>query len=178
MKENELVTPSEAENAIETMAGQVWENAVSQAELELDKSSNPTNLVTMMMQPALWWTIPSNIAKGTPEKMSPLPITRTGQTMKELGRDTFMEPITDAVGGLLAGPETAIRKKADYQSSGNGAITTLTGCWQVWRPAARSAQTMRGWRWSTGRAQHSRKPCSGSPQNKACEHQAHWVLPR
>lgn len=118
MREAEKISAVEAENAKTTRAGTVWEKAVAQAELELDKSANPASLVTMMMQPALWWQIPSNIAQGTPEKMSPLPITRTGQTIKELGSDTFLEPMTDAVGGLLAGPETAIRKKARLSEFG------------------------------------------------------------
>jgi soluble cytochrome b562 len=118
MRTSEKITSDDARQALETQSGSVWDRAVSQAELELDKSASPLSLATMMMTPALWWTVPYNIAKGTPEKISTLPITRTGQTMKELGRDTFIEPMTDLVGGIMAGGETAIRKKAGLSEFG------------------------------------------------------------
>ncbi len=118
MRTSEKITSDDARQALETQSGSVWDRAVSQAELELDKSASPLSLATMMMTPALWWTVPYNIAKGTPEKISTLPITRTGQTMKELGKDTFIEPLTDLVGGIMAGPETAIRKKAGLSEFG------------------------------------------------------------
>jgi hypothetical protein len=118
MRTSEKITSDDARQALETQSGSVWDRAVSQAELELDKSASPLSLATMMMTPALWWAVPYNIAKGTPEKISTLPITRTGQTMKELGKDTFIEPLTDLVGGIMAGPETAIRKKAGLSEFG------------------------------------------------------------
>ena len=105
-----LITPQEAKDAKQNHSGNIWNRAVKQAEASLDKNISPASLATMMLSPALWWTIPKNIAQGTPEKISVLPITRTGQAVREIGKDTFAEGLTDIVGGLLAGPEEAIRK--------------------------------------------------------------------
>ena len=118
MKEAESITPAEANEAIKAQKGSVWERAVAQAEQELDKSANPASMAGMMMQPALWWQIPKQLAAGTPEKLSPLPITRTGQSIRDLGSDTFLEPFTNFVGDALAGPEETMRKVAGLSEFG------------------------------------------------------------
>ncbi|MFZ2470641.1 MAG: hypothetical protein WAW52_01740 [Methanothrix sp.] len=118
MRQGEAITPTDAKTALETRAGSAWDRAVKQAELELDKSASPSSMASMMMQPALWWQVPGNIAAGTPEKIGTLPITRTGQTIRDLGKNTFLQTFTDALGGALAGPEEAIRKSAGLSEFG------------------------------------------------------------
>jgi hypothetical protein len=111
------LTQAQADEAIR-IQNKTWQQAVTIAEKDLDKDSSPMSLASMMLQPALWWTIPSNIMSGTPEKISVLPITRTGQAVRELGRDTFAEPLTNMVGGALAGPEEYIRSKSGLSQYG------------------------------------------------------------
>lgn len=118
MRSAEKITPAEAEQAISTKTGVIWERAMAQAEIEEGKSSSPASLVGMMMQPALWWQIPLNMANENRAETGPLPITRTGQTIKELGKNTFLQPITNMVGGALAAPETAIRRSKGLSEFG------------------------------------------------------------
>lgn len=118
MVQAERITYSEAQDAKTNRNNAAWQQAVKQAEGELDKSANPLNLVSMLMSPALWWTIPANLASGRPEKISPMPITRTGQTVRELGRGTIAEPVTNIIGGIMAGPEEYVRRKASLSEFG------------------------------------------------------------
>jgi hypothetical protein len=118
MVEEGRATYADAQTAKVNKEGALWKQAVTQAEAELDKNGNPANLVSMMMGPALWWTIPSHLAAGKPEKVGPFPITRTGQTIRTLGEGTFLQPATDLLGGALAGPEEFIKRRGGLSEFG------------------------------------------------------------
>jgi GGDEF domain-containing protein len=118
MVESQKISLTDARSAKQSRDGSIWDQAVNQAELELDKSSNPVSIASMMMQPAMWWQLAANLATGQPEKTSVMPITKTGQTIRELGKDTFLEPVSSAIGTIMAGPEEKIRKAAGLSEFG------------------------------------------------------------
>lgn len=111
------ITAQQMSDAIANKSDAVWKRAQAQAEEELDKSMNPLSMASMMMTPALWWTTAQNIAQGTPEKISPLPLTRTAQSIRTATRGTPLEGIGSIV-GLAAWPEERIRKAAGLSNFG------------------------------------------------------------
>jgi hypothetical protein len=117
MAEAETITEAERKQALASKDGPVWQQARTQAAAELDKNESPASLVTTMMQPSLWWTAIDAIASGKPEKLSPLPITRTAQALRTATEGTALAPI-GRIGGLLAAPEEAARKKAGLSQYG------------------------------------------------------------
>ncbi len=82
---NEDITPSQAQEAARTQAGPVWEKAMAQARLEVEgEISNPFDFVSIITSPSLPITILSNIIKGTPEKITKLPVTNFIQSVTAL----------------------------------------------------------------------------------------------
>ena len=112
------ITTAQRQDAVNTHQGDLWTKAQKQAGAELDISNTPMDMVSMMMTPALWWTIPEAIINKHPETISPLPITKFGQTIRTLGKDTFAQPATDLVGGAMAWPEETVRKNAGLSPYG------------------------------------------------------------
>ena len=118
MVEQDQISTAELNTALNDQEGNVWDRAFKQAEMELDINSNPATLVSTLMQPALWWTIPSKLMQGKGEEISVLPITRTGQSLKTATEGTMLEGIGKFAGGVLAGPEEYIREKSGLSKYG------------------------------------------------------------
>ena len=119
MVETGEITPAEADEANKTRAGEAWTAAYQRAAEEQDtRFNNPIDVVNNLFSPALWWSIPNNILQGTPEKTNPLPVTRFGQTLQYATQGTWLEGAGAVAGGLLAGPERAIRKKSGLSEFG------------------------------------------------------------
>jgi hypothetical protein len=86
--------------------------ALAQAEAKEKGDLDTFNMASIMMTPAMWWNYPYHILNGTPEQLYPLPGTRTGQAIRELGG-----PLS-VIGDVMAFPEEALRKKFNLSSFG------------------------------------------------------------
>jgi hypothetical protein len=112
-----IVSEQEGEKIIKSKEGDIWEKAIGQARSEaMQTDLAPMNLTSMMLTPAMWWTYPYNIAKGTPENISMLPSTRLGQSIRGIsgGKDN----IPGMIGNILAWPEEAVRRKFNLNTYG------------------------------------------------------------
>lgn len=108
LSEQGYFTRDEAKEIIEKKEGAYWEQAMAEAQAEATKDElAPMNLTSMMVTPAMWWTYPYHMIKGTPEKIPLLPTTRLGQAVRGIGGDG----IIGMIGNLLATPEESIRRK-------------------------------------------------------------------
>lgn len=117
MVEAETISEGERQQALATRTGEAWEQARAQAQVDLDKNDSPASLVTNLVQPALWWTALDAVASGKPEKISPLPITRTAQAVRTATAGTPVAGL-GRIAGLFAAPEEAIRKNAGLSQFG------------------------------------------------------------
>ena len=112
------INRDDVKGAIQTRSGPVWEKALAQA-----KQGNKLDLfemISLAQTPALWIGYLYNILKGTPEKITTLPMTRTGQALQGAteGATGPLAQLGNWVGKALAGPETAIRDKAGLSEFG------------------------------------------------------------
>lgn len=105
MAKDGKATDAEVTQAVKTHSGPLWERAFSQAQLNSQAdSSNPLDFMNLIMSPALYLSVPSNIIAGTPQNISPLPITRTAESVQTALQGTPMEWLGKVV-GLAAKPE-------------------------------------------------------------------------
>jgi hypothetical protein len=118
MVANKKIDQTLADQAINSRQGEAWAMAMKQASAELDLTANPTDVVSEMFAPPLWYSYAKNALQGTPEKNSVLPITKTGQAIQSMGEGSTVEPFTNALGGLLSGPETYVRQKSGLSEFG------------------------------------------------------------
>jgi hypothetical protein len=100
--------------------GELWERAMEQAGEELgQETGSPMDFLNLILSPGLPWGILNNIIKGTPEKISVLPITRTGQAARVAFEDApFPFNLLSGAGDLLAKPEEFIRQHAELSEFG------------------------------------------------------------
>ena len=96
------ITKAQADVAKQTQEGAEWEQAYAAALKDSDLS-DPMNLASMMVQPALYWSIPYQLLRGTPEKISPLPFQRYTQNIETALKDTPLELLGRGVGLLGSG---------------------------------------------------------------------------
>jgi hypothetical protein len=121
---NGQVSQEEATEAIATKAGPVWERAYAQSMAEMGGgTSDPLNFINLMMQPALYLSLPYFAATGKNlttggKDTSLLPITRTGKAIQAITEGTGAQAIGNLVGGMMAAPETFIRQKAGLSEFG------------------------------------------------------------
>ena len=116
LQKESLITETQAKQAIETRQGNIWEQAIAEAQTELkDKELDPMNMTSMMMTPAMWWTYPYHIMKGTADQLNPLPLTRTGQAIRSWGDG---EGVLGFLGNILAAPEESLRRKFNLNTYG------------------------------------------------------------
>lgn len=108
-----LITKEQALQAIDDKDGVIWQNAVSTARLESGDKLDPMSMVSMMMQPAPWYTMPYYMIQGTPEKNYPYPPTRLG-----LALAAQSDGLLGAFGKMIAYPETKIREIAGLSPHG------------------------------------------------------------
>jgi hypothetical protein len=102
------ITPEQSEQARESMAGAVWDQAYAIALKENDLG-DPMTLASMMMTPGMYLTIPYYMAQGKPEKISPTPAMRTALSMKGALAGSVAEPLGNII-GALAQPEIKLRE--------------------------------------------------------------------
>lgn len=100
-------------NSQDPLYQQAYEDARKQSEMY-----NPVGLASMMMQPGAWITMPYNISKGTPQKISILPVTKTSRAFGTALKGTVLEPFGNIVELMGAGPETAVRKNTGLSPYG------------------------------------------------------------
>jgi hypothetical protein len=117
------ITEEQAREAALSQSGEIWDSAMSQASMDQDMTSD-VNWLNTIMQPALYLTLPYFMATGKNwvtgrDDMPLLPITRTGLGAEAATKGTPLQAVGDFVGGLLAYPETTIRKKAGLQEFGD-----------------------------------------------------------
>jgi hypothetical protein len=109
------VTPEDAQLAIEKKEGNIWEDAVAYVKANsMANETDPFTMASMMLNPdpminALYQSI-----RGTPEKISPLPLTRIGNSFEAVGGDGIL----GAIGAMLSYPEDAIREKVGIPQAG------------------------------------------------------------
>lgn len=117
---NELVgqgtiTPEAAKLAIETRKGDVWEDAVQYTRLNtMPNETDPFTMATMFLNPDPMINALYQSARGTPEKISPLPLTRIGNSFEAIGEGDLL----GIIGTMLSAPEDWIRKKAGLPQAG------------------------------------------------------------
>lgn len=108
------VSAKQAAQAIEQMDGPLWRKAYVQAQQEMSqKELDPMNITSFTMSPAMWWTMPYQILKGTPEQIQPLPGTRMGQALR-----SWSDGPLGAIGNLMAMPEETLRRKFNLNAYG------------------------------------------------------------
>ena len=109
-----LMTATRAKEIIETREGPEWQEAMAEAQVQSESKGDidAMSLASMMMTPAMWWTYPYHILKGTPEQLYPLPGTRAGQALREYGGPLGV------IGNIMALPEETIRRKFNLSEYG------------------------------------------------------------
>lgn len=117
MVKADQITQAEADQALSTRSGKAWDQATAQAQVDTNQGAAPTNLVSMMLSPSLWWTTGSALLNGHPEQITNLPITRTSRALETMTQGTALEPL-GKIAGLGAWPETQLRKAAGLNEFG------------------------------------------------------------
>jgi hypothetical protein len=111
-----VISRKEMERIINSQSGPLWDQALAEAQTQLkDNQLDAMNLASMVMTPAMWWTYPYHILKGTPEKLYPLPGTRVGQSLRSLSDG---DGVLGFIGNILATPEESLRKKFNLNAYG------------------------------------------------------------
>jgi hypothetical protein len=103
------VSKQEAESAKNTQTGAEWDQAFNAAMNESDLS-DPMTLASMMMQPAMYITIPTLLAQGRAEKISPTPLLRYSKSLETTLSGTAFDALGKGI-GLLGEPEKGLREK-------------------------------------------------------------------
>ena len=117
-RESNEITQPEYTAAVEGKEGYLWESAFTQAKANQEGKADPYQLLSFAISPALYLDIPSKIFSGHPEKIGTLPGTRQGLAIQAALSDTPLKALGDMAGGILAGPETVIRKAAGLSNYG------------------------------------------------------------
>ncbi len=119
------ITPEQAQQALQTQSGVIWERALSQAKVDQGENlSTGADYFSMLLSPALYLTVPYYLATG--KKLAginqswpagQLPTTRTGSALETAFKGTGLEWIGD-IAGLLAKPERAVREEKGLSEFG------------------------------------------------------------
>jgi hypothetical protein len=116
----QLITPQQAEEAIQSGQGQIWDSALATVQTQNPDTLDPMSAVSWSMQPAPWFTIPYYALTGQSEKNSLYPLTRQGQAWAAQGRNIggVGGGILETVGELLSMPEVKVREIAGLSPYG------------------------------------------------------------
>lgn len=110
MLEDKSITQKELDEALNSHTGPLWEKAYAQAMTDTaEETSDPMNLMSIVMSPAMWISNPYYLATGQAEKISPLPITKTAMAYDTALEDTILAPLGKLV-GMAAWPEKKVRE--------------------------------------------------------------------
>lgn len=109
-----LVTPEAAYDAIRNKSGNVWDDAVQHTKLNSMKNeADPLTLASMFINFDPVMNALLQYSKGTPEKISPLPLTRIGNSFEAIGGDYL-----GIIGAILSYPEDKLREVAGLPQAG------------------------------------------------------------
>jgi len=109
------VSTDDATKAITEKSGTIWDDAVSYVKLNSMKDeTDPFTMASMMMSFDPYISAAFQIARGTPEKISPFPWGRMGNALEAVGGDG----IIGIVGSILSFPEDSLRKVAGIPEAG------------------------------------------------------------
>jgi hypothetical protein len=107
------ISRADADKALEETSGnKIWDAAAEQAAAENDYTQ-PYNLMSLAMSPAMWIDIPAKILGGNAKNITNLPMTRQGQAIGAALQDTPLQGVGNLAKNVMAGPETVIRKYLD-----------------------------------------------------------------
>jgi hypothetical protein len=107
------ISRADADKALEETSGnKIWDAAAEQATAENDYTQ-PYNLMSLAMSPAMWIDIPAKILGGNAKNITNLPMTRQGQAIGAALQDTPLQGVGNLAKTVMAGPETVIRKYLD-----------------------------------------------------------------
>lgn len=110
-----VVSADDAKKAITTMSGTIWEDALQYIKLNsMADKTDPFTMASMAINPDPFINIMYQSMRGTPEKISPLPLTRIGNSFESIGGDTVL----GIIGTMLSFPEDTIRKAAGIPQAG------------------------------------------------------------
>ncbi|MCD4751882.1 MAG: hypothetical protein K8R40_02305 [Anaerolineaceae bacterium] len=117
-RENGEVSEVEYSDAMETQDGYAWNRAWAMAgEQTQSLFDTPQGMAEMMMGSALYIDAPKKMLEGRANEISVLPVTRTGQAIEHMFKDTKLEPLGIA-GSILAWPERKLREMNDLSEFG------------------------------------------------------------
>jgi len=77
------ISKAEEAQAKQTQSGAIWEEALAKATDE-SALSDPSSMVSLLMQPGMQWDILWKLIAGHPEKISPTPAMKTGQAIETM----------------------------------------------------------------------------------------------
>lgn len=109
MVSNNEITREQADNAINTKSGSIWESAYAAASSEEDK--DPLTLASLMLSPAMWWDVGLKLIRGKQDEIALTPGARASQALQAQADETWGKG--SAVGAALGGLswlETNLRK--------------------------------------------------------------------
>lgn len=109
------ISPEAAKKAAIEKTGTIWEDAVQYTRLNsMPNETDPFSMVSMFINPDPMINALYQTARGTPEKISPLPLTRLGNSFQAIGGGDML----GIIGAVLSAPEDFIREKAGLPQAG------------------------------------------------------------
>jgi hypothetical protein len=107
LAKQEVISMTDATAALKDKKGTIWDDAVSYVKLNTMKDkTDPVTLVGMMMSLDPYINAAVQVMRGTPENISPFPLTRQGNALEAV----WGKSVIGIVGGILSYPEDTIRK--------------------------------------------------------------------
>lgn len=114
-----IITDDEYNDAMEAK-GDLYKQVFKEQQ-KLDESDTSfSGLMTTFLQPSVLIDAISKKMKGKDASISMSPAYRLGNTIKATGDDTFMEPVTNLIGGALQLPDKAFRKVLGIETNPEG----------------------------------------------------------
>ena len=114
-----IITDDEYNEAMEAK-GDLY-NEIFKEQQKLDETDTSfSGLMTTFMQPSVLVDAIMKKMKGKDAGISMSPAYRLGNTIKATGENTFMEPVTNAIGGAMQLPDKAFRKALNIETNPEG----------------------------------------------------------
>ena len=109
------VSAEDGRKAILDKTGNIWEDAVSYVKLNtMSDKTDAFSMASMVLNPDPIMNTLYQFGRGTPEKLSPLPLTRLGNSFEAIGGDGVL----GIIGSILSYPEDTLREKAGVPQAG------------------------------------------------------------
>jgi len=109
------VSPEAGKDAIRNKRGQIWEDAVQYTRMNtMPNETDPFTMANMFINTDPMVNALYQFSRGTPEKISPLPLTRIGNSFEAIGDGD----IIGIIGAILSAPEDWAREKVGLPQAG------------------------------------------------------------